>query len=93
VIFTRNINRQFESSACFDSGREAVSEQSSEQGFADATRKQIRLGVPGDGFREEPERAAAARFVAEHRHYPLRRLCHFQVHGDEMMKRRRACAV
>jgi hypothetical protein len=59
-LHANNINRQFESSACFDLDREAVSEQSSEQDFADATRKQIRLGVPGDGFREEPERAAAA---------------------------------
>ena len=64
-LHANNINRQFESSACFAPGREAVSEQSNEQDFADATRKQIRLGVPIDGFREEPERAPATTFVAE----------------------------
>ena len=74
-LHANDVNRPFDSSACFAPGRETVSEQASEQGFADATCKQIRLGVPVSGFREEPERAPAATFAEQDRSFhgrPLR---------------------
>ena len=66
MIFTRpmSIGRSIPACPLLKVAR-AVSEQASEQGFADATRKQIRFGVPVGGFREEPERAPATTFVVE----------------------------
>ena len=71
-LHANDVDRPFASSACFAQDREAISEQASEQDFADATREQISVGVPVDGFREEAKGAKQIR-------YPPPRLCHLGV--------------
>src|SRR5262249_52102789 len=77
-LHANDVNRPFASSACFAQGREAISEQASEQDFADATREQISVGVPVDGFREEAKGAKQIRSFHD-RWYPPPCLCHLGV--------------
>jgi hypothetical protein len=77
-LHANDVNRPFASSACFAQGCEAISKQASEQDFADATREQISVGVPVDGFREEAKGAKQIRSFHD-RWYPPPHLSHLGV--------------